>query len=413
MRILTVLIVVITLLLAEQKVVKTNHNYKEKNSSLWQKTYGGKDYDVVYSIVKTDDNGYLIAGSTESFGNGERDVYLIKIDKNGNKLWQKTYSGKGYAEVRAIVKTDDGGYLLVGRNWYFIKNTANEKSTVNLIKIDRDGNKLWEKTYGSRDWNIANAIIKTDDGGYLLAGSINSFNNRRRDVYLIKIDKNGNKLWQKIYSGKNYDGINAIVKMDDGSYLLAGYTDFSRDICLIKIDKNGNKLWQKIYGIKDWDVVNKIIKTDNGYLLAGYTEAFADGERYTYREIYLVRIDKNGNKLWQKTYSYKNSNIKYSDSVESIIKTDDGGYLLAGFTYSSGNGKSDVCLIKIDKNGNRLWQKTYGGKEWDEASSIVKTDDNGYLIVGSTESFGNGERDVYLIKVDKNGNTSNKVKVVK
>jgi len=373
-----------------------------KNSKIktWQKTYGGKYDDGASAIAKTDDGGFIIAGWTNSFGNGGDDVYLIKIDKNGNKIWQKTFGGKREDTPSAIAKTDDGGFIITG----WTNSFGNGGWDVYLIKIDKNGNRIWQKTFGGKRKDIAKAIVKTDDGGFIIAGWTNSFGNGGWDVYLIKIDKNGNRIWQKTFGGKSEDIAKAIAKTDDGGFIIAGETNSfgngGDDVYLIKIDKNGNKIWQKTFGGKREDTPSAIAKTDDGgFIIAGWTNSFGNGSD----DVYLIKIDKDGNIIWQKTYGGKDWDIL--DRAYAIAKTDNEGFIIVGDTTESFI-VGDVYLIKIDKDGNRIWQKTFGGKYDDEAYAIVKTDDGGFIIAGYTESFGNGGRDVYLIKIDKDGNSS-------
>jgi len=272
---------------------------------------------------------------------------------------------------------------------------------VSLMQIAQAKPNLWQKTYGGRYNDEAYAITPTRDGGYIVAGLTESFGNIDGDVYLIKIDKNGNKIWQKTYGVRDGNGAEAITPTEDGGYIVAGWTSSfgngKDDVYLIKVDKNGNMIWQNIFGgIKD-DVANAITPTrDGGYIVAGYTESFGN----VGMDVYLIKIDKNGNKIWQKTYG----GIDW-DVANAITPTEDGGYIVAGWTDSFGNRNRDVYLIKIDKDGNKIWQKTYGGSDFDEANAITPTRDGGYIVSGLTKSFGNGNEDVYLIKIDKNGNT--------
>jgi uncharacterized delta-60 repeat protein len=362
-------------------------NVQNIYQTVWQKTYGGSNYDKAYSIQQTSDGGYIIAGGTYSFGAGYEDVYVIKLDKDGNKVWEKTFGGSDDDEANSIQQTSDGGYIVAGYTYSF----GAGKRDVYVIKLDENGNKLWEKTYGGSDYDDAWSIQQTTDGGYIVAGETNSFGAGGFDVYVIKLDEDGNESWEKTYGGGVNDHANFIQQTTDGGYIVAGETgSFGAgdwDVYIIKLDKDGNKVWEKTFGGSVNDHANSIQQTsDGGYIVAGWTYSFGE------EDVYIIKLDENGNKVWEKTFGG-------SDGAYSIQQTKDGGYIVAGW-----NG-ADVYVIKLDENGNMVWEKTYGGSDWDEAHSIQQTKDGGYIVAGWTYSFGEGKDDVYVIKLDENGNT--------
>ena len=368
----------------------------ENGSMVWEKTYGGKKNDKANAITQTEDGSFIVAGDTESFSNGWSDAYLIKIDENGSMVWEKTYGGKNGDVVETIAKTEDGGFIVAGNTDSF----TNYGWDVYIIKIDKKGNMLWQKAHGGSKDDKAYAITQTEDGGFVIAGDTKSFGNGKSDVYLVKIDKNGNTIWQRTYGGKGWDTARAITNTKDGGFIVAGHTDsFGKgwsDVYVIKIGKNGDILWQKSYGGKGWDMAKAIAKTkDGGFIMVGYTESFGNG----WNDVYVIKIDENGSLLWQRTYGGS-----HDDRAYAITKTKDDGFIVAGYTKSFGNGWSDVYLIKIDENGSKDWEKTYGGRKDDRAYAIADTKDGGCIVAGVTFSFGNGWRDVYVIKMDKYGN---------
>jgi hypothetical protein len=355
----------------------------EKVKQLFSKTFGGSKDDGANAIIKAD-NGYIIAGYTESFGAGKRDAWVIKIDKNGNKIWDKTFGGRNFDTAKAIIKADNG-YIIVGDT--YVGDTYGEGSDAWIIKIDKNGNKIWDKTFGGSNWGGAKAIIKADNG-YIIAGeTTKSFGAAWKVAWVIKIDKNGNKIWDKTFGDIYWDEAGAIIKADNG-YVIAG------DVCIIKIDKNGNKIWDKTFGGSKLDVANAIIKADNGYIIAGYTNGAGNYEAC------IIKIDKNGNKIWDKTFGGSNVFLKngkyYYDKANAIIKADNG-YIIAGRAVSS-VVNLDAWVIKIDKNGNKIWDKTFGGSKDYEAKAIIEAD-NGYIIAGYTDSFGAGGSDAWIIKI--------------
>ncbi len=154
----------------------------------WQKTYGGSGEDVAYSIQRTSDGGYIVAGYTTSFDAGGRDVYILKLDSNGNKVWERTYGGSDWDEAYSIQRTSDGGYIVAGYTTSFDAGGRD----VYILKLDSNGNKVWERTYGGSNWDGAYSIQQTSDGGYIVAGGTGSVFDFNMDVYILKLDRNGN-----------------------------------------------------------------------------------------------------------------------------------------------------------------------------------------------------------------------------
>jgi hypothetical protein len=322
--------------------------------------------------------------------------YEVKIDKSlplkikVKQVFSKTFGGSKDDGAKAIIEADNG-YIIAGYTYSFGAGNRD----VWIIKIDKNGNKIWDKTFGGRKFDAISSIIKADNG-YIIVGDTYSFGEGKGDAWVIKIDKNGNKIWDKTFGGRKFDAIISIIKADNG-YIIAGITESFvagyRDAWIIKIDKNGNKIWDKTFGGSGYDEANAIIKADNGYIIAGYTDSFGAGSA----DVWVIKIDKNGNKIWDKTFGGRKD-----DEANAIIKADNG-YIIAGYTYSFGAGKKDAWVIKIDKNGNKIWDKTFGGSSYDDANAIIKAD-NGYIIAGYTASFGAGSADAWIIKIDKNGN---------
>lgn len=352
----------------------------------WQKTFGGSGNDWGYSVQQTFGGGFIIAGYTYSFGAGSSDVYLIKTDPKGNSLWQKTFGGSSGDYGCSVQLTSDGGFIIAGYTGSFGAGS----SDVYLIKADPNGNLLWQKTFGGSNLDYGYSVQETNDGGFIITGQTNSSGDPNGNVYLIKTDPNGESQWQKTFGGSNYDAGFSIQQTSDGGFIIAGTTDSfgtgSSDLYLIKTEPNGNLLWQKSLGGDYGLSVQQT--TDGGFIIAGSTGTFgAEG----YADVHLVKTDPNGNLLWQKIFDRD-----YWDEGRSVLQTPDGGFIIAGF---SGPGITDVYLIRTDSAGNLLWQETFGGISYDRGFSVQKTTDGGLIIAGSTDSFGAGHYDVYLIKL--------------
>jgi hypothetical protein len=233
-----------------------------------------------------------------------------------------------------------------------------------------------------------------------VAGFTDSFGAGWYDIFLIKTDANGNIQWAKAYGGTYWDSAYSVQQTSDGGYIVAGSTipfilGYS-DIFLIKTDANGNIIWAKTYGETYPDEAYSVQQTsDGGYIVAGFTYSFGAGGS----DAFLIKTDANGNIQWAKTYGGTRT-----DGAYSVQQTSDGGYIVAGATWSFGAGGFDIFLIKTDANGNVQWAKTYGGTNWDSAYSVQQTSDGGYIVAGMTWSFGAGGSDAFLIKTDAYGN---------
>jgi hypothetical protein len=364
-----------------------------------------KNWEEGKSLIQTSDGGYAIAGFTISYGAGQADVYVIKLDANGNLQWTKTIGGKkaeGSFLIHApgdIIQTSDGGYVIAGETYSFGTGSSDVYSDVYVIKLDANGNLQWTKTIGGKYHDLGHSIIQTSDGGYAIAGSTISFGAGWEDVYVVKLDANGNLQWTKTIGGPVGDWGHSIIQTSDGGYAITGYTESfgagEKDIYVVKLDANGNLQWTKTIGGENDDKGYSLIQTsDGGYAIAGYTSSFGAGRD----DIYVVKLDAKGNLQWTKTIGRE-----YRDRGSSLIQTSDGGYAIAGYTESFGAGWNDVYVVKLDVNGNLQWSKTIGGKNNDWGRSLIQTSDGGYAIAGYTYSFGAGESDVYVVKLDKNG----------
>jgi hypothetical protein len=307
-----------------------------------------------------------------------------------------TYFAKAYGEAywdegNSVQQTSDGGYIVAGETYSL------GADGVFLIKTDANGNIIWAKTYGGTGGEGAFSVQQTSDGGYIVAGYTGSW--PYYDIFLIKTDANGNIIWAKAYGGTSGDQAYSVQQTSDGGYIVAGYTgSFGAgygDIFLIKTDANGNVQWAKTYGGTDLDWAYSVQQTsDGGYIVAGFTYSFGAGSW----DIFLIKTDTNGNIIWAKTYGGTDWDV-----ARSVQQTSDGGYIVAGRTGSFGAGDYDIFLIKTDANGNIIWAKTYGGISYDRASSVQQTSDGGYIVAGWTYSFGAGG-DIFLIKTDASGN---------
>ena len=317
---------------------------------LWTKAYAGtgNDIDVGYSCLQTTDGGYLVAGVSDSSGTGNEDIYLIKTNANGDTLWTKAYGGNSWDQGRDIRQTTDGGYIIVGTTYSY----GQVGDDVHLVKIDSIGNVLWTKTYGENingsGWDKGNAVRQTTDGGYIITGETYNFGAGLYDIHLIKTNSVGDTLWTSTYGGISQDYGKSVQQTTDGGYIIVGYTiSFpvtNRNVYLVKTDSVGGLLWSKTYGGSSWDYGESVQQTtDGGYIIGGHTLNSGGGSW----DIYLIKTDNNGDTLWTKAYGGASSDVCFS-----VQQTTDGGFVITGRTISFGTGPGDVYLIKTDSLGN-------------------------------------------------------------
>jgi len=363
----------------------------------WEKTFGGSMIDFGEMVRQTTDGGYIIAGTTRSYGAGWYDVYLIKTDASGNKEWEKTFGGSNNDHAYSVQQTTDGGYIIAGTT----NSYGAGREDVYLVKTDALGNKEWEQTFGGSGWDYAYSVEQTTDGGYIMAGHTDSYGAGGEDVYLVKTDASGNKEWEQTFGGSGWDNAYSVEQTTDGGYIIAGTTDSYGagwgDVYLIKTDASGNKEWENTFGGNDDDYTYSVEQTtDGGYIIAGETYSYGAG----WADVYLIKTDASGNKQWEKTFGGSGYEAAYS-----VQQTTDGGYIMAGATDSYDAGWRDVYLVKTDASGNKEWEKTIGGSTHDFAYSVEQTTDGGYIIAGYTDSYGAGGGDVYLVKLSSVINT--------
>ncbi|MFC2161678.1 CFI-box-CTERM domain-containing protein [Acidobacteriota bacterium] len=369
----------------------------------WARTYGGGEDDYASSIQQTYDGGYIVAGTTESFGAGYEDFQIFKLASDGTIEWQKTFGGDLWDFANSIRQTSDGGYILGGTSGIY-----NKGDFILVLKISSNGDIEWKHYYedpNREDLGIQQhgaelrSVQQTNDGGYIAACSAYLLERDKYDIWILKLFPNGEVEWNRAYRGSLDDRAHSMLQTNDGGYIVAGYTNSStaggNDIWILKLASDGNIEWQKTFGESQTELAYSIKQTnDGGYIVVGHSNSRTAGNG----DIWILKLSSSGDIEWNKAYG----GIK-NDTAHSIQQTFDGGYIVAGKTYSFGAGIGDVWILKLNILGAIEWQKTYGGGQDEEAKSIQQTSDGGYIVAGSTESYGVGKRDFLILKLFSNG----------
>ncbi|GGF28196.1 gliding motility-associated C-terminal domain-containing protein [Hymenobacter cavernae] len=420
-------------------------------TKLWDKTFGGSGEDNLRVLQPTPDGGYLLGGESSSGLNGDKaqaskgatDFWLVKIDAQGNKQWDKTYGGTAAEELFAIQPTSDGGYVLGGSS---LSGSSGDKTQPSqggydywVVKIDGQGNKQWDKAFGGASGDQVTALQLTQDGGYLLGGSsrsgISGDKTQRNvgafDYWIIKLDAQGNKLWDRTFGGTAFDYLYALQPTKDGGYVLGGHSSSGLgedktqpnkgewDYWVVKLDANGTKLWDKTIGGVGYNYLYALQSTsDGGYVLGGASTSGVSGDKTQANkgliDYWIVKLDANGTKQWDKTFGGTGQ-----DELRAMQLTPDGGYVLGGLSMSGISGDKsqgtqgvgyDYWVIKLDASGTKQWDKTLGGSMGEILYALQPTNDGGYLLGGYSDSglggdktqVGQGGHDYWIVKLSNN-----------
>lgn len=350
------------------------------------KTIGGSKNEVAKSVIKTIDGGYIILGYTQSNDldfsqktNTSFDYTVLKFSSDDTLEWKKTYGGSNDDRGEKIIATSDGGYAILGytkSNDIDITNNAGDRDYW-LVKLTNSGNISWQKTFGYIGKDIGTALIQTDDGGFLIAGEL--------DV---------------TSSGGLGNSKSSAIQHAGG------------DVWALKLNNLGAIEWSKYYGGTFTDTPHGIVKTNDGYILAGISDSSdvdITNNKGSY-DFWVIKINKKGKLIWNKNFG--GSEI---DEAKAIVSTDDNNFLIVGNTRSSdkdvsnNKGGADLWVIKINPAGDLLWQKNFGGNNFDVGNSIKKMNDGNFLLAGSSRSAdggvtNKGQNDAWILKISYTGN---------
>lgn len=356
----------------------------------WAVDLGGNREEIFYDVIQTSDGGYAAAGMTKGMRNTE-DVYVVKLSSSGDVIWEHNYGGAKIDFAKSIRQTSDGGYIVGGGTRSFNVGVIDYY----LVKLDSSGILEWEKYYGSSQTDICESIIQTSDGGYMAAGQ-SWLNILDGNVYIIKLDPQGNKVWDKSIGGALEDGAYDIQQTSDNGYIIAGYTrsngDGSYNVYVVKTDSSGNVKWTSDFGGNNDDQAYSIVQNRDGYVAAGHSKS---KNMLGNSDVYVVKLDLNGKKVWEKFFGT-------DDTIEEALsfqKTQDGGYIVLGKTNQYTYGANDLYLLKLDRDGNEQWSQVFGGENDDYGYSVAQTSDGGFILAGQTKSYGTGGN-AYIIKTE-------------
>jgi hypothetical protein len=407
--------------------------YSQVPTKVWDKTFGGSGSQTGNSIAATNDGGYVMAGYSASdiFGDksenskGLFDFWVVKINSAGQKVWDKTIGGSSSDFAVSIIATTDGGFIVAGTSQSGISGDKTEASRDNddywIVKLNSAGQKVWDKTLGGSFIDIPVAIINTiDNTGYVVVGYSSSGSTGDKteagkgnyDYWAVKLNNSGQKVWDKTIGGNSDDSPFSITTSSDGGFVIAGHsttyingdkTETNKgdyDFWVVKLNSTGQKVWDKTIGGNDVDSNPSISNSsDGGFVVAGRSLSGMSGDKTEVNrggfDYWIVKLNSLGQKIWDKTIGGNMADFGYS-----IVPAYDGGFVVAGFSYSgisgdkteASNGGSDYWLIKINSLGQKIWDKAFGGSSNDLLSSIALINGSEYVLAGTSLSPISGDK---------------------
>ncbi|MEO0181620.1 MAG: hypothetical protein ABIM74_06075 [candidate division WOR-3 bacterium] len=361
------------------------------SQTLFAKAYGEEGVERLHSICQTQDGGYILSGRSNSFSSGDDDVFILKIDKVGNLIWARTYGGPD-ADIGNIgTLTEDGGYLLLGETRSF----GQGENDVLILKVNQNGDVEWAETFGSPGYDAGISVIQAHDGGYVITG-YTGFGAGAVDLLALKIGPDGAFHWARSFGGPGFDLGVLIIRTEDGyaisgsewgSGLLGGWNAY-----VLRLDVAGNPLWARLYGSGSDEQAQGIAQApDGGFVFAGYTSVLGP------QDYLVMKLSPAGDPMWAKAFGGESD-----DQAYPIIRASDGGFVVAGYACSFEG--MDFLILKLKESGDLEWARGFGGY-WEEAAyNMIQTQDAGLAIVGFTVSYGAGNEEAAVLKIDPQGN---------
>ncbi|MCZ2085092.1 MAG: T9SS type A sorting domain-containing protein [Flavobacteriales bacterium] len=453
----------------------------QETNTLWQKDIKSSTQDFLSTMSTTLDRQIVLSGSViqkskisgvSSAGatatNAGYDYRLLKLSQEGNIIWDKHFGGSRHDYLVSTINTREGGFLLTGTSY---SNQSLDKKDNNiggadvwLIRLNEEGEELWQKTLGTKSNDEASAVVQSVDEGFFVAGNINSNKNLfgSKDVFISKLNKTGKLINTTILGGNALDEVQEMIATPDGGTVLLIYSTSGKtenkifnssdkdqansenkaidiltslkplteneqpttifgkteanfgegDYWIVKLDKNANIEWQKTFGGTADDRPKTIVFTDKGYLIGGESRSSSSGNKKENikegTDLWLISIDQDGNELWQKSYSFGNRDVLMSTNVIRRTNKDhfseDKGFLIGGYTQAEGKIKTDdekFWMLYIDTNGKEEWRKHVEGtsKKKEERLVSAKLQSDGTFLLAGTSAEELGQENWKILKL--------------
>ncbi|MCB9224594.1 MAG: hypothetical protein R2780_10025 [Crocinitomicaceae bacterium] len=367
-----------------------------KDLETFVKYYGGPYTESANDIIVTSDGGFLLIGSSTTYTRGSSDILIIKVDRYGELIWSKRYGTFNMENAVRVKELKKGGYVLTGHTNSY---GGNEIHDMLIMKIDSLGAIVWKKIMGGNNEDYATNLIEMPDGNLIITGYTYSYGVGQDDIFIMKMKENGDTLWTQMYGGLSNEHSYSVDTTGDG-FAIVGFTkSFERkdlyDVYVVKTNLEGIPEWSQVYGGDDHDRGQNIFKVEDGYIIGGSSMSSGAG----LMDLFICKLDLNGDLLWTKTYG-----TPMDETTSSMSLSNDGGILLVGITNTDDTtGTTDLIAIKTDFKGDTLWTGIWGGPGLEAGHAIIQTIDNKYAIAAKAVPENDKSYDFLLIVLDENG----------
>ncbi|MHA2427608.1 MAG: hypothetical protein ACXADB_06260 [Candidatus Hermodarchaeia archaeon] len=377
----------------------------QEDNVISSNTYGGPGDERLGSFIQLDDGGFAFCGSTTSWGlggqwtgtGGGTDMWLTRLDENANILWNRTYGTPQEDSARSVIECNNGGFSLLGIT------DANRSGDYDpdclLVRLDENGNQLWNTTFGDTEREYSTSLVQCNDGGFAFTVYTVNYSADHTDLWLVRTDSAGNLQWNHTYECDSTQEGASLIETESGYLLFTSGAWWStgidtpyNDAYLICTDANGNFLWNRTYDSGGHDYGFKIIPENTG----GYTLACLTGPNQRGSDLWLIRINENGDILWQTTVGLLGAR------AGDVIKCYDGGYAITGsYSLTQWWIHHNLYFARTDTQGNVLWHRQYGYEEIpDFGVRLLQMTDGSFQIAGGTGVSGEPDNTaVWLLQI--------------
>jgi uncharacterized delta-60 repeat protein len=361
----------------------------------WERAIGGPLAEKAYAVAEMADGGFAVAGHTMSNGRFRDDALVVRFDRSGNTLWGRVFGGRDTEQLYGIVALDDGGVAVAG----YTRSYGDGQSDAWVVRLDADGKQLWQRTFGGPENDKARSIAATADGGLIVAGSTRSRGAGEGDAWILRLDPDGTLAWQTVHGAAGDDGAYNIIPVPGGGFAVAGYSQpvdaKPYDLWVLRLDDDGRIAWEQRFVRGVFGAATGLTPAPDGGL---YVVGMSHESSAEMPKVWVLRLDGGGALVWQKLIGGPKT-----DGGWGIAATADGGFVVMAATASQGAGSTDAWLMQFDPAGELVWERLFGQSLWDLPTAILVTRDGGLMVAGYTTSQGNGQEDFWLLRLDDQG----------